>query len=77
MYGQYDNSKNEYLFREDLGKNSAVFVQRLVNNVSLPHIVKRICVNNVSLPYIVKRIWINSVLTAHRKAFYNFIIRTI
>ena len=39
-----------------LSKKASGSHRRLVNNVSLPHIVKRVCVNNVSLSYIVKRI---------------------
>ena len=42
--------------KDVLPKKASGSHRRLVNNVSLPHIVKRVCVNNVPLPYIVKRI---------------------
>jgi len=48
-------------------RKPSALLRGLVNNVSVPHIVKRVCINNISVPYIVKRACINCVKAVHRK----------
>jgi hypothetical protein len=55
-------------------KNRCMGDYLIVNNVSVPHIVKRACVGNVSVPYIAKRFCINSVNDAQCRAFANIVI---
>ena len=45
--------------------------RRLINNVSLPHIVKRVCVNNVSVPYTVKRSHTYIICISREKSMKN------